>query len=262
MIHAAKMIVTDLDGTLLRSDKTISEKTRSILRRCREAGLKVVYATGRGGSAERVTSGVVFDAGITMNGAVAKISGRVIYNRLIPYRIARPILTACHNRGMNMTSEISGMHYSNFVVSDIWPRITNYEIIDFSQHKADAEKIYTPNPAPEDISFIVQQLPAELYFVVTADAAGFLGQIMHRDATKAKAVAAAGRCWGILPQEIVAFGDDLNDIDMLSYAGTGVAMENAVDEVKAAADHICLHNDEDGLAKWIEEYLFEPENTM
>jgi hydroxymethylpyrimidine pyrophosphatase-like HAD family hydrolase len=51
----------------------------------------------------------------------------------------------------------------------------------------------------------------------------------------------------------VAFGDDLNDIDMLNHAGVSVAMGNALDEVKAVADYVCDTNDNDGLAKWLEE---------
>ena len=59
--------------------------------------------------------------------------------------------------------------------------------------------------------------------------------------------------WGIKPEEIVAFGDDLNDIDMLGYAGVGVVMDNALEQVKTVADYICDTNDNDGLAKWLEE---------
>ena len=76
---------------------------------------------------------------------------------------------------------------------------------------------------------------------------------MHKDATKANAVAALSRYWNIAQSEIVAFGDDLNDIDLLTYAGVGVAVANALDEVKAVADDICDTNDNDGVAKWLEE---------
>jgi hypothetical protein len=78
-----------------------------------------------------------------------------------------------------------------------------------------------------------------------------LAMVMRGDATKAKAVAALARHWGIAQSETVAFGDDLNDIDMLSYAGTGVAMGNA----KAVSDFICLRNEDDGAADWIERNL-------
>ena len=252
---AIKMIVTDLDGTLLRDDKTVSERTKSVLHNCREMGIKIVYATGRGGSAERVAPSEFFDGKITMNGAIVKVNDEVVYKRLIPYLDARPILTACNERGIRITSEISGMHYSNFVVSDIWPQIINFEIVDFTQHEMDAEKIYTPNPTAEDKKFIESLLPNDQYFVITADGSDFLGQIMHNDATKGKAVAALAQFWGVAQSEVVAFGDDFNDIDMLKYAGIGVAMGNALDEVKVVSDHECLSNEEDGAIEWINSYI-------
>jgi len=252
---SVKMIVTDLDGTLLRTDKTISEYTKAVLSQCRKAGIKIVYATGRGGSAKIVAPSVYFDGRITMNGAIAKAGETLVYDCLIPHSTARPILVACDKRGIKITSEINDMHYSNFAVSDLWPNMHNYEIVDFSQHDKDAEKIYTPNPTQEDISFIEKLLPDNLYLVVTADGNGFLGQIMHRNATKAKATAALARYWDISKSEVVAFGDDYNDIDLVYFVGIGVAMGNAVDEVKTIAGYICLDNDEDGLAKWIEEHV-------
>ena len=79
MKYPTKMIVTDLDGTLLMSDKSISQYTKSVLCRCREAGIKTAYATGRGGSAERIVPSELFDARIIMNGASAYINDKIVY---------------------------------------------------------------------------------------------------------------------------------------------------------------------------------------
>jgi len=249
MMHSVKIIILDLDGTLLRTDKTISERTKNVLRRCREAGIKVAYATGRGGSAEKVAPSELFDGKITMNGAVAKVDDRVIYERLIPMEVAKPILMACDRRGLNITSEMSGMHYTNYMIPEEWADVvTNYEMVDFSKHNKDAEKIYTYNLTPEDITFIEKLLPDDLYMVMAIDG---LSMIMHKDATKSKAVSELVQLWSIEKSEIVAFGDDLNDIDLLSYVGVGVAMENALDKVKSVSNYVCGSNDEDGLAEWI-----------
>jgi hydroxymethylpyrimidine pyrophosphatase-like HAD family hydrolase len=102
----------------------------------------------------------------------------------------------------------------------------------------------------EDAVFIRQNMPDSMYLTVARDG---LGMIMHRDATKSKAVAKLAKMWNIKESEIAAFGDDLNDIDMLTCAGVGVAMKNALVEVKAVADYICDTNDNDGVAKWLEE---------
>ena len=85
------------------------------------------------------------------------------------------------------------------------------------------------------------------------------GQIMHKEATKGKAVAALAQHYGIKQSETVAFGDDLNDKDLLSWAGVGVAMGNAADEIMAVADEVCLSNEDDGIAVWIEENIQEVE---
>jgi len=246
-----KLIVTDLDGTLLTTDKKITDYTKAVLQQCRQAGIKVVYATGRGTSAERRVPENIVDAQIMINGAIAKIGEKLIYHRLISYETARPFLVACDKRGLKMTSELSGMHYTNFTIPDEWESIVpHYEIVDFTAHSKDAEKLYTFALTPEDVIFINGLLPSDLYMVMAVDG---LAMIMHKDATKAKAIAALADMWGIKPEEIVAFGDDLNDIDMLGYAGVGVVMDNALEQVKTVADYICDTNDNDGLAKWLEE---------
>lgn len=76
--------------------------------------------------------------------------------------------------------------------------------------------------------------------------------IMHREAVKANAVRLLAERYGYNMNQIVSFGDDYNDVDMLKQCGTGVAVSNAIDEAKSAADYICESNDDDGVAKWIE----------
>jgi hydroxymethylpyrimidine pyrophosphatase-like HAD family hydrolase len=175
-----------------------------------------------------------------------------VYNRTIPYQIAKPLLVACDKYGIKTASELSGMHYSNFNVSAEWPIITNYEIVDFSKHDIDAEKLYMIVSNPKEVKLIQKYLDDALYLTLSRDG---LGQVMHKEATKSKAIAALAEKWNITNSEIVAFGDDLNDIDMLVYAGIGVAMGNAVGEVKSIADYECLTNDEDGVSEWLAKHL-------
>ena len=147
-----KMVATDLDGTLLRNDKTVSEYTIDILTRCREKGIKTVYATGRGGSSEWLTPGDLFDGKISMNGAVAKTGDTVIYSRLIPWRSARLLLIACDKQGIKTAAQLSGTDYSNFNVTREWPWIKNFQQVDFAYHELDAEKIYAVPNGPGDIA--------------------------------------------------------------------------------------------------------------
>ena len=244
-----KMIALDLDGTLLRTDKSISENTKKCLEKCRARGIKVIYATGRGGSAEARAPAHMFDGRALMNGAIAYDGSEEVYRRLVPVESARELLMACDRRGLKTTAELCGMHYSNFDVSAEWSDIRNFEIVDFAEHGVDAEKLYAIVERDADVEFIERHMPPGLYLTVSRDG---LAQIMHTEATKLQAIRALAARWGIEMSEVVAFGDDLNDVNMLRGCGTGVAMANALDEVKLAADEVCGGNDEDGVAKWIE----------
>jgi hypothetical protein len=162
---------------------------------------------------------------------------------------------ACDKRGLKIVSQIGGVHYANFVLPDEWKdTVSNWEITDFSKHNKDAAKLFTYDLTPEDIAFITEILPEDLYMVIAVDG---VAMIMHKNATKSKAVAVLADLWGIKETEIAAFGDDLNDIDLLTHVRFSVAMDNALDEVKAAARYVCDTNDNDGVAKWLEENVLK-----
>lgn len=212
------MIVTDLDGTLLRSDKTVTDRNRLALSRCREIGIKVVFATGRAYRTKIVPQDW-FDGYVRSNGAYAYAGEVVVYKRTISDETMRYITDICTQQGL---------------VTE--PRLDEY--------------IHLPEIRPIDSEYVKSILPADMYLIVLKED---FGQIMHKEAKKADAIEALARHWGINSGEIIAFGDDQNDINMLTWVGNGIAMGNAIDEVIAAADCVCDTNDNDGVAKWLEE---------
>jgi len=218
-----KMIVTDLDGTLLRDDKTVSERTKDTLHCCREAGLKIIFATGRGENASQVVPAELFDGRIFNNGALAAAGDETVYSRFVADDMIKPLLAVCKEYGLEHG---------------------------FSLHGSNMGKFWTFGCTLEISTLLKARLDDDFYLTVARDG---LGQIMHKEATKAKAIADLAQHWNISQSEIISFGDDMNDIDMLSYTGIGIAMGNALDEVKTVADHICDTNENDGVAKWLEE---------
>jgi len=222
-----KMIVTDLDGTLLRDDKTVSEGSMSALHRCRGAGIKTIFATGRGENsvcgAERVVPAGLFDGYILNNGALAVAGEDIVYSSFVGNEMLEPLIAVCKEFGLEHG---------------------------FSRHGAETGKFWTFGCTPEISTLINARLNVDLRLIVARDG---LGQIMHKNATKANAVAALARHWNIAQSEIVAFGDDLNDIDLLNYAGVSIAVANSLDEVKSVATYVCDTNENDGVAKWLEE---------
>ena len=245
-----KMIVTDLDGTLLREDKTVSKRSEEALGRCKEFGVKIVYATARSMSNKKLVPHELFDAQIINNGAIAYADGRIIHNCLMKPETIRPLLIACDMYGLKTAAQSNGVHYSNFDVIKEWRQLRQYEITDFSLYDKETEKIYALINNHDDVTIIENLLPENLYMTVSRDG---MAMVMHSGATKNSAVSTIAQYWTVAKSEIVAFGDDLNDIDLLSGVGIGVAMGNALDEVKSVADYICDTNDNDGVAKWLEE---------
>jgi len=247
-----KMIVTDLDGTLLREDKTVSQRTVSALEECRAKGIKTVYATGRGGTSANIAPVALFDGAVVNNGALAYAGDKLIYSKLIPIENVRNLLVACDNAGFGISAECGGVHYVGVNAIAVWPWLQhfNHKVVDFNKHDIDVEKLYTTTDTPKVLDIIQQHLTNDIHLFESLD--GY-AMIMHKEATKSSAISILAKHWNIKQKEIIAFGDDMNDIDLLEYSNIGIAMGNAIDDVKAAANEICDTNDNDGLAKWLEE---------
>lgn len=247
-----KMIVMDLDETLLHTDKTISSFTRETLVKVRSKGIKIVFATARGNGAKKLVPCELFDANILMNGANAFIDGVSVYNKTILPETARPLLQKLTNMGLDAAANVNGIHYANFDVQKRWAYVHNYVVTDFSDLDANANKLYAVIEKPEQVGMIEAVLPGQLYLHVSKDN---MAMMMHKEATKMNAISAVAQKWDISISEVVSFGDDINDKEMLSKCGIGVALGNALDEVKEIADFICDTNNNDGVAKWLAERI-------
>jgi len=245
-----RMVAVDLDDTLFRDDRTISERTYRALKKCREKRIKVVYATARGKSAETLVSPGMLDGYARMSGAVAYAGETLVYSKLISTVEARDLLLAADNAGISISAELNGWHYTNFDLSKVWETLDHFEITDFKTLDVEAEKIYALTKTKPEVDLLKSFLPKKASIISTRYN---FTMILHEEASKYNAVVALADYWGIKNAEIVAFGDDVIDMGMLKNCGIGVAMANATDEVKSVADYVCDTNENDGVAKWIEE---------
>src|SRR5690554_822650 len=245
-----KMVVTDLDGSLLRTDKSISKYNTDIINRVRNLGIKIIFATARGASTESLIPYELFDGYVLMNGAKAYVNNRLIYDRTISADIFIPFLRELSNRNLRVAAEIEGIHYANFNVKEKWSYIDNFIVTDYLNISGSADKLYVLIENPNQIDIITPILPKELYLNLSRDN---LVMIMHREATKCNGVLEVANEFNISKSEIIAFGDDINDKEMLLNVGLGVAMSNSLDEIKMIADYICDTNDNHGVAKWLDE---------
>jgi len=256
-----KMIVTDLDGTLLHRndgmDTAISDYTISILEKCRAKGIKVVYATARDDGATVPTLSPLVDGFVHNNGAKAYADDILVYNRAIPMDDVRDLLAAADNAGVKVAAESNGVYYGNFNITGKWGWTQAYKNADFNTLDIEVEKIFAMVDTTDEskcVELLINKYLSNDLWLLAREEWSFV-VIIHKEAIKSKGVAALAEHWGIKPSEIVAFGDDTIDIDLLEYCGIGVAVSNALDDVKAVADYICESNDNDGVAKWLEEYI-------
>jgi len=244
------MVVTDLDGTLLRDDKTLSAFTLEVLHKLRRERILFAVATARPIRAvDGMMPGLRYDAGIFHNGAVVTEEGRRIAGWGIeqPYELIRPILADradCH-----VAVEVDDLLYANFDVDRIWRGVPYLPTPDFQELRLlTADKIIIETDTLEKMAGYQPYLTKELYLELSEHT---IAMIMHRQATKQQAVRFLAERHGFRMGEVVAFGDDYNDIDMLKGCGIGVAVGNALEVVKAAADEVCESNGNDGVARWL-----------
>lgn len=246
-----KAVITDLDNTLLRRDKTVSEYTRSVLERCQRRGMAVMAATARPERSVRAYCAQIgFQAAATLNGARVLLPDRVVENALSPASVERmlermaaapeAVLSLETDRGLFSSAPIPEW---NPVVFEGFPRLPSCGRV---------YKILLSGPGDGPLQAAEGALTADAYLTV---ANGDLIQIMDRRATKWNGVRAMLDAAGVPPEAAAYFGDDNDDLEPLRRCGVGVAVANAIGGALDAADAVAAGSDQDGVARWIEENL-------
>ncbi len=245
-----KLIVSDLDNTLLNSQQIISPYTAEILNKCRENKIMIAFATAR---PIRYTNCFFKyftpDAFICHNGSVINFpSGEtahvgIDYDRAIKF-IEKLI---AYNNKLEIAVEYHDKIYSNFDAGKYWKGIdyNKSNLIDLNFDTADKVLVALSDAQVEDVNKFI---PENCYLEKSKDG---VCMVMNREATKINAIKKLCLQINIDISQVVSFGDDHNDLNMITGCGVGVAVENARDEIKAVANDFCPSNDDDGVAKWL-----------
>ena len=249
-----RLIVTDLDDTLLRSDKTLSARTLAALTACRAAGVKIAFATARSAQAARFcVEQFVPDIFIGYGGGLIQAGGETLRRFDIPSVLSARLLGACLQE-----PAITHIHATNETAAHTdWrapdPANPHYRYHDFLGNERHSYlKISVVSADPGAVERIAARFPMlDMLRYTNED----LYRFAHRDAVKWNAVRLVARHYGLDAADIAAFGDDVNDLEMLRNCGAGVAVANAIPAVKAAARFVCASNDDDGVAAWLEEHV-------
>ena len=262
----------DLDGTVLRRDLTITGATVDALRRLRERGMRLVVATGRRFEgarqhAERLGFGGE-DPMICYGGSmVRRMNGETLLHRTLPKDLSVEVLEWAAERKLHARVFTDG----NIVVSSENPTALRHLR---RSEETDVEVVASPadwlrNGGEEPTKLVIVDHPDEVPNWLHKARETFSGRLFvtrslphyvevgGREGTKSSALEFLCRFWEIDPARTLAFGDAENDIDMLSFAGFGVAVGEVGAEVRAAADAIVPSVNEDGVACFIHDLVEE-----
>lgn len=268
MKHSIKLLAIDLDDTLVRDDNTISEYTRKILQRAQAKGIQIVIATGRMYQTARPV-GLALGLGdlpmiLFSGGLVQRIeSGEKLWEQTIPVPIAKEILELARVNDWYVQSYENDdllVHHeteqSQFYEKTVGAKAVYVGDALYTEVTGPNKLLFLEDPAKlEGIINILQAKYGDILEIVRSKV-NFL-EVNSSNCTKGSTLATMVKDLGFTAEEVVAFGNSQNDISMLTYAGTAVAVANAEPNVKAVAQSICPSNEDDGVAHWIEENILK-----
>lgn len=266
-----KLVAIDMDGTLLREDKSISDRTKKAIQDAKDKGTTVVLATGRpiegvNRTLEELNMFTDDDYVLSYNGSlVQKTKNKEViskvalkgedyhYLKKLSDELGVNIHAFCEKKGL-VTPKSSKY-------TEVEANINNIEInvLDIDETKNDDVIIKIMMiDEPEILGPAIEKLPKEVYekYTVVRSTPYFL-EFLNKNANKGVGVELLAKHLGVKQEEIITLGDADNDLHMIEYAGLGIAMGNAFDSVKKIANYITDTNENDGVAKAIEKFVLE-----
>jgi Cof subfamily protein (haloacid dehalogenase superfamily) len=256
------LIALDLDGTLLDPTDRISERNRTAIRKSLEAGVRVVLVTGRGTDLPiRLSRELNLNLPvICCHGALTKDFGanRTLEHMPVPLQYAKPMIEYAESSGLSIAVYAQELFYrlegTKLFMEDMtgpaWREATTFADV--------------LGEAPTFIRFLgddsVRAMEREFGDWPLAFRHETWGDfrecaVLNRDASKKNALKQLCADFQILPERVLAIGDSRNDVPMLRWAGVGVAMGNALPEVKESVRYVTASNSEDGVALAIERFV-------
>lgn len=260
------LVASDLDGTLLRHDGTISDRTRAMLGELRVRGIVFVLVTARPPRTARLVAEHLGVTGLAIccNGALvydlamervvrhAPLAPEIVWRVVVALRTAVPGLVFACEQEMRFgyepawaSARPSAQREENAVVCE--------DILSLANVPATKLMAFHPEMSPEHLFALVRTVAGE-GVLVTSSGAPFV-EMSAAGVHKAAALAQVCADLGIARGDVIAFGDMPNDLPMLEWAGRGVAVANAHPEVLAAADAHTESNEEDGVARELSRLL-------
>ncbi len=262
-----RLIATDMDGTLLTPENRITRRTMAAISAAREKGAVFTLSTGRPlQGVKKYVDLLGLDCPvITYNGAVVahSLTGEIIFSQNMETEEARRVYNLAKERNTMFILWSQNRLYASELSekTEFYENITSTKatlIENFEQLLADGITKFLWYDDPDILDKWIEELTQEkLENTTFVKSRAYFLEFFSNKASKAVAMEKLGEYYGISREEMIAVGDQTNDLPMIEYAGLGVAMGNAVEKVKEAANYITSTNEEDGVAKVIEKFILE-----
>jgi len=272
-----KMLVMDMDGTLLTNDKRVTEKTKATLKKAADMGVKIVISTGRVFTSARLYSELLEMKTpiIASNGAYINYNDEVLYVKLFGEKNIRKTLELSKKYGLFpqfftedsiITEKLiyNSLNYTKWNANVPEDKRVKVRVIDptewddvIEKEKGSILKAIVADEGLERLKPLRAQLAEEGMEVSSSHiySGQFNIEIMDKGVTKASAVDFLANFYNMDKSQIICIGDSENDIPMIEYAGLGIAMGNGTEDAKKAANFITLSNEEDGVAYAVEKFI-------
>ncbi|AYC29000.1 Cof-type HAD-IIB family hydrolase [Paenisporosarcina cavernae] len=262
------LIVLDLDGTLLTDEKVISEKTLRTLQQAKQAGHEVMIATGRPFRASEI-----YYQQLGLSTPIVNFNGAFVHNpsnrnwaikhEPIDLNVVNEVIDAVHDyKFFNIIAEVKDdvyLHYHDEKLLDIFsfgnPNVTTGDIRTYLKHDPTSLLIHADEMEVPSIRQHLEDVHAEVIDHRRWGAPWHVIEIVRSGLNKAVGIGHVHHELNIPKERIIAFGDEDNDLEMLDYAGIGVAMGNAIAPLKSIANEVTSSNNEDGIADFLIERL-------
>lgn len=262
-----KLLVLDIDGTLLDGKDKISPCNKETIRKAQDMGVKVILASGRmffitKKYADQLNLNMPL---ITYNGALIKSNkGKTISHTPVPLNITLQVISFTRKQGLHLNTYLDDTlyierenKYSRYYQNKygVTPHVV-LDLLKFYENKG------TP---PTKLLVIIETEEMKKWFplfkekflnrLYLTQSEGRHIELLHPQVSKVFALEKIINLYGIKREEIMAIGDGVNDIEMIKYAGLGVAMDNSSSSVKKVADYIAPSNIKDGVAETIKKFI-------
>jgi Cof subfamily protein (haloacid dehalogenase superfamily) len=260
-----KLLALDLDGTLIGKDLTISPKTKNAIAQLMARGATVTIATGR-----MFQSALPFAKELNIKtplicyqGAMVgnPVSGQILSHLPIPLPLAKQVIESVRSEGLHINAYLDDELY----VDKITEEAQLYSIISKVEARPVGDLLTFLDRDPTKLVVIgksseIDQITSKLSnqfnsTLYVAKSYPRFCEVAHPDCGKGRALSILADQLGIVQSEVIAIGDNPNDVDMLEWAGMGIAMANGTHEAKEAANWITGSIQEDGVAQAIEKFF-------